>query len=583
MSRSSFAKALFLPVAGVVSLGLLVSFLVSSNLIRRTVSDSLAERFRTTQNLFVSNIESDLLNGAFSEVYRKCRMFFDDPAVESLRIRSQGGDQICDFRKPSNGASGLSLSSEIFFDEAGAHLFGTVQVEYDDQLGSRLREQSLRVLLVTLLALLVLLLFASRIFTRRVSRPLEEISGIMRAANLEELTTLSRTANATSITELAHFAEETSNLASKLIESQNREVQSARESALGELASQVAHDIRSPLAALGALEKDLAALPEDARLLARSAVGRIKDIANNLLAQYKMGMNKEDGGPSHEEASPQLLSGLIEPLISEKRLQLRSRGGIQLDVAWDSDTYGLFANVEPTQFKRVISNLINNAAEAITDVGNITVSLELSDRQALISIQDTGRGIPPEILLQLGAKGVTHDKVGGTGLGLYFAKSKIEGWGGELALQSVSGEGTTVVIKIPVIPHPRWFLPELVLTEKGSVVVMDDDESIHQTWRARFQALKVAEHGIEVLHFTNPDEFSVSRPDHLFLMDYEFVGHAENGIDLIQRLGIASSSVLVTSRYQEILSSSIFEKSCLRLIPKGLAAQVPIRIETART
>src|SRR5690606_3675837 len=56
---------------------------------------------------------------------------------------------------------------------------------------------------------------------------------------------------------------------------------------LGEMASQVAHDIRSPLAALNVLEKELKSLGEEQRLLVRSAINRITEIANNLLRQNR--------------------------------------------------------------------------------------------------------------------------------------------------------------------------------------------------------------------------------------------------------------------------------------------------------
>jgi signal transduction histidine kinase len=61
---------------------------------------------------------------------------------------------------------------------------------------------------------------------------------------------------------------------------------------VGLLASQVAHDIRSPLAALEMVNEELSALPEDLRLLVRNAVGRIKDISNNLLESNRSAHSK---------------------------------------------------------------------------------------------------------------------------------------------------------------------------------------------------------------------------------------------------------------------------------------------------
>jgi len=99
------------------------------------------------------------------------------------------------------------------------------------------------------------------------------------------------------------------------------------------LATQVAHDIRSPLTALGVAAEDLSGLPENRRTLIRSAIRRIHDIADNLLA-----LQVEDvigGKPSHESRienphSPQLLSCLIDTLLTEKRLQYQSKALVDI-------------------------------------------------------------------------------------------------------------------------------------------------------------------------------------------------------------------------------------------------------------
>ncbi|MBI4669796.1 MAG: HAMP domain-containing histidine kinase, partial [Elusimicrobia bacterium] len=292
--------------------------------------------------------------------------------------------------------------------------------------------------------------------------------------------------------------------------------------ALLELSAQVAHDIRSPLAALDSVLKDVSQLPEEKRIIVRSATSRIRDIANDLIEKNReiKTTSRKTAAPSaaSEPATIQLLSSLIDPLITEKRLQFRSKIGIEIEGGLDASSYGLFAKIQPTEFKRVLSNLINNAVEALGEKGIVTVSLACDTGQILLKVQDDGKGIPPEILSKLGQKGQTHGKSGGSGLGLYHARTSLELWGGSLGIASIrrgdtetrghgdgkldsrfrgndeskggndGGSGTTVTIKLPQAEPPEWFVSNLELEPNSTIVVLDDDTSIHQVWQGRFSA-----------------------------------------------------------------------------------------------
>lgn len=80
--------------------------------------------------------------------------------------------------------------------------------------------------------------------------------------------------------------------------------------------------------------------------------------------------------------------------------------------------------------QRIISNLVNNSVEAFTGTGSVAVGLVAVDGKVTLEIRDDGKGIPPGILARLGQKGGTHGKVGGTGLGLYQARTSVESLGG---------------------------------------------------------------------------------------------------------------------------------------------------------
>ena len=366
-----------------------------------------------------------------------------------------------------------------------------------------------------------------------------------------------------------------------------------RQLAVSALASQVAHDIKSPLAALDVVERDLSQLGEGTRLLVRSAVGRIRDIANNLIEtnrEIQAAIDEAAGAPAFhvgkEPATIELISSHIDPLITEKRLQFRGKIGIEIEARLGAASYGLFARIVPTEFKRDLSNLINNAVEAVGDKGLVRTDLTLIDGQVVVRVRDNGKGIAPDLLARLGRRGETHGKPDGLGLGIHHAKLDAEAWGGSLDIQSEPGKGTTILLRLPQAQPPAWFVPKLDLKPGSPVVVLDDDSSIHQVWQGRFDALRAKERGVEILHFSTPAEFRAwvrgnpgASQKALYLMDYELVGHTETGLSLIEELNLGDRAILVTSHSDEKKVLSECLRLNARMIPKGLAGFVPVGVD----
>lgn len=357
-----------------------------------------------------------------------------------------------------------------------------------------------------------------------------------------------------------------------------------------ELAGQVAHDIRSPLAALAMADSQLAALPEDTRVMIRSAIGRIRDIANHLLERNRAAMNSTaslNGAIAvSEPICPHLLSSLIEEVLTEKRMQFRTKLGIEIEGQLHQDSYFLFSKVQSIELKRVLSNLINNSVEALDQTGRVTICLEPKGvSQVQIQIKDTGLGIPKEILSKLGERGQSYGKEAGSGLGLFHAKGAVESWAGTLEIRSRTGQGTEVVLTLPRSEPPEWFASELRFACGGVVVVLDDDESIHKIWRSRAERLRRDNFDLQWIHFSTPSEvrrwMTESAKEYSsvsFLLDYELIGFKETGLDLINELGIASQSILVTSRYEEPAIRQSCLKQKVRLMPKACAGFIPIVI-----
>ena len=357
-----------------------------------------------------------------------------------------------------------------------------------------------------------------------------------------------------------------------------KRVEAEKMKALIDLAVGVAHDIRSPLTALDIIIKDIKNIPEEQRIIIRNSVSRINDIANNLLTQYRQ-RRITDLDNSLNQIKSELISDLLMSLISEKRVQ-RGKDSTKLILNLEENVYGRFSMISASSFNRVLSNLIDNAIEA--DATEITVSLSMlnSDESChlKIQIQDNGKGIAPAIMHKILQNEGVSSKTKGHGLGLPYAIKTIEkDWGGGLYISSLINTGTTISITLPQISAPKWFLSKLIINPAESIVILDDDESIHQVWKKRFKEIAY----FNFIHHYNPHDLLTWYKNHLstssiFLIDYEFIGCSMNGLNVIEELGIADRSYLVTSRYEDLSVYEYSEKVGIKIIPKAFAVYIPI-------
>lgn len=359
---------------------------------------------------------------------------------------------------------------------------------------------------------------------------------------------------------------------------------------LARLAAQVSHDIRSPLAALNLIYGNLDEVSEEKRLLIRRAVQRINDIANDLLSRGKKATDIEQN-PFSLQSSNCILSVEIDSMVSEKRIEYREKLNLDISFLNPEVTYGIFSNINPAELKRVISNLINNAVEAIGEnPGTIGISMSADANYTWINIQDNGPGIPEHIISNLGELGTSfgkEDSNSGNGLGIYHAKKTIEKFGGKLFITSDRSQGTTVSIKLNRSKTPSWFVEKILLKPPCTIVSLDDDSAIHDLWLNKFKHFKEKDDSISFVSFSSIDQFTNWFFEHknkesssVFLIDYEFLGQEKNGIDIIKDFQIQSKSILVTSRFDDPKVKTSCESLNIKLVPKDVASFIPIEIYT---
>lgn len=343
-------------------------------------------------------------------------------------------------------------------------------------------------------------------------------------------------------------------------------------------ALQVAHDIASPIAVLH-MFKSSSSFPEESRILIQNVVSRITDISNTLLKKAK----QDFASDSNDKLIQQMLYFFINQVISEKRIQYGNK--VNIDFQCEKDSYRIFSFIKPLEFNRVLSNLINNSVDAIDEDNRIIVSLIEIDKDAMIQIQDHGKGIPANVLNQLGELGKSFGKSQGTGVGLNHAINTIKDWAGQFNIKSEEGKGTTVQMFLPKCKHPRWFTSEITLRDAQRVVIADDDESIHAVWEMKFKQFCLeAGIAVKVMHFYTPEELITWNQDVnkdrgiLYLCDYEFIDSNMNGLDLIKKLHIESCSILVTSNVRDDVIARC-ELEGVKLLPKSIAGVIAIMLQ----
>lgn len=255
------------------------------------------------------------------------------------------------------------------------------------------------------------------------------------------------------------------NFSSKILEIHNlekelntifkNEIHLAKQISFNQLAQQVSHDIRSPLSALNMALSSIQVVAEDRRILINNAVQRINEIANDLLLKTKTSVNEN---PTYNSINSlqksEHISLIVEQIISEKCIQYRDKMNVKIRADELNSDIG-FADINDSDLKRILSNLINNSVEAFkNNDGEVIVSIRTYPEVVQIVVSDNGCGISLENLIRLGEKGFTISK-DGNGLGIYHAKKKIENLGGKFNVISKVDVGTTVTITLKRLLVPN--------------------------------------------------------------------------------------------------------------------------------
>jgi PAS domain S-box-containing protein len=232
----------------------------------------------------------------------------------------------------------------------------------------------------------------------------------------------------------------------ELVTERTRQLQEKeRLAAIGATAGMVGHDIRNPLQALIGdvflIKTELSDLPESQTK--QNAFESLDSIEKGILYINKIVADLQDYSrqlsPEFEKAD---LTKLVEVVV--KTVDVPANVKLCLDI---KPLPAL--KIEHTFTRRVLTNLINNAIQAMPNGGDLTISAYQQKDHIYIVVADTGVGIPDNVKAKLFTPMFTT-KAKGQGLGLAVVKRLVEAQGGSISFQSRVGVGTKFIIKLPI-------------------------------------------------------------------------------------------------------------------------------------
>jgi signal transduction histidine kinase/ActR/RegA family two-component response regulator len=265
-------------------------------------------------------------------------------------------------------------------------------------------------------------------------------------------------------------------------------VHSAKLASIGELSTNIAHEIKNPLTILKGnqelleqeLEKFPGALEQTSKIRSKQqkAFSRIRNIVNGLRSFSRLETGHTESIDVHRVISEAI--DLMGPFLN--------RDGLEIHLDLKAQSPNIYGNAG--ELEQVLFNLVGNAKDALEgrDHPEIKVSTLNKNECVSIEIADNGCGMSNKVKAQIFNSFFTTKPDGkGTGLGLSITQSLVEKMLGEITLESETDKGTTFSLTFPIaFDEPKnqnqkseeMYVPSEEGRLKGRALIVDDEEEI---------------------------------------------------------------------------------------------------------
>jgi PAS domain S-box-containing protein len=258
--------------------------------------------------------------------------------------------------------------------------------------------------------------------------------------------------------------------------------QSERLTALGQMAGGIAHDFNNLLQAILGYAQLMARSPGNADVV-RRGLDVIEKAANGGAETVRRIQKFARLRPDEPFVTMDLNQvvrdslAITRPRWEEKKV----KGGVPLQLELELGPVPVVMG-RPAELNEVITNLVLNAIDAMPKGGTLRIRTRLGDhRHAVITVADTGMGMSEEVRKKVFDPFFTTKGEEGTGLGLSVSHSIVERHGGDLKVDSRTGEGTTFTITLPIGMNPTGEAAqsgEPGIERTGRILLVDNDPQV---------------------------------------------------------------------------------------------------------
>ena len=302
--------------------------------------------------------------------------------------------------------------------------------------------------IIATLVIAVLAALAAILFSRTITRPLVQLTKATRVLAAGDYSTQVEVKAHGEIDELATtFNEMAAQLASDV------NVLRLQELWRRELIMNITHDLATPLTAIAGLGESLVDGVNQSRE-DYEATGRIivrETLRLRRLVKDLHMMTRVEANAVQPQRQPVRLAALVDEVLAMLITEFERANVEPCNII----AYTLPPVLaDPDMLSRVFSNLCNNALRHTPSGGSVTIDAVPQNNQLLISVTDTGEGIPPEALPRIFERFYRGDSArqsstGGSGLGLAIVRAIVEAHGGTVHAENAPGDGARIVFTLP--------------------------------------------------------------------------------------------------------------------------------------
>ena len=256
-------------------------------------------------------------------------------------------------------------------------------------------------------------------------------------------------------------------------------VQHERLRALGEMAAGVAHDFNNMLAVIVGRAELLLAKTDDPTLV--RGLQDIRRAAANGASTVRRIQNFT--GTRRARAPVRVaLDDVVRDVVQLTRVRWKDeaeRRGVPYEVVVEGSAPAVAGHAD--ELREVLTNLLNNALDAMPDGGRCTFRLGAERATATVEVADTGEGMAPEVAARIFEPFFTTKGPKGSGLGLSVSWGIVNANGGTITVESAPGRGTRLTVRLPVpavLPDDTADAIAAEAARHARILVIDDDENV---------------------------------------------------------------------------------------------------------